>query len=110
MSDQKFNHLESFYDLFTYLKNNENIYGTKWDTFQVNVMLNDNTSIVCIKMIPDSKYVVHTALFDLSTLPEGDFNADEIHYSRKSVTKYLRKVEKKLDIVQCPNCKTKFKS
>lgn len=107
--DNKFNHIESFYDLVFYLRNNERIHGIKWDSFQVNLILDDNITIVCIKMIPDNKFNVITSVFDLSTIPEGDFNPDVIHDNKKSLIKYLRKLDKKLDINQCPNCKTKFK-
>jgi hypothetical protein len=109
MSDEKkYNHLESFFDLYYYIKNNMIIHSVNWDKFLINILLNDNESIVSVKMIPDSKYNAVTQLFKMDSIVE-DFTPDANHSNFESIIDYIHSTELKIDIRTCPMCRTKFK-
>lgn len=109
--EKKYNHLEAFYDLYYYLKNNESIYGIDWNRFIVNILLDDAETIISIKVIPDSVFNAQTRILTIVTVNiDNDTTLpDEVHDNQKSVIKYIRKIEKKINIVKCPTCQTKFK-
>jgi len=108
-NEEKFNHLRSFYELYTFFSNNYNVSSVNWDLFQINILLSDNANILCFKLVPGSIFEVHSNMFLVGELPaDGQFWPEEKHYNKNSIVKYIRKKEKKLQIIQCPHCQTKF--
>ena len=99
---------KKFFDLYKYINDNYVIQTVLWNDLNIIFKIS-NIKTISVKISNDNSvdFFCIVAIDDINKIPDINNNG-EILISLKELKKYLKRIEKLNNIIECPNCQTKF--